>query len=57
MDDTLEKAPRELKQYRSILDMLKGNTSDEDLKVLKGRWLDPLQDRVKELSLVNDHAN
>jgi hypothetical protein len=49
MDDPLEKAKREHKQYRSILEMLKGNTPDEALKDLAHPWLDPLGDKIRDL--------
>jgi hypothetical protein len=50
MDDPPEKAKRELKMYRSILEMLKGNTADHALKSLEHRWLDPLLDKIWDLS-------
>ncbi len=47
--DELACVRRELKQYRSILAMLKGNTDDRSLKRLEERWLLPLQERIEDL--------
>ncbi len=49
MDAPLEKAKIEIKQYRSILEMMKGNTPDEALEKLAHRWLDPLYEQIEQL--------
>ena len=45
-----ERAKRELKQYRSILDMLKGNTPVEGIRKLEHEWLTPIMERMNTSS-------
>ena len=54
MDDPLENAKRELKQWQSIVSMLGGNTDDKDLKALERRWLEPLREKIEELERLRE---
>jgi hypothetical protein len=49
MDDQLEIAGRELKQHRSILQMMKGNTPADAPRKLEIEWLASIRDRIKDL--------
>ena len=53
--EVLKKAKVELRMNLSLLEMLKGNTELEDIANLRERWVEPLEELIRELEGRTSH--
>jgi hypothetical protein len=53
MHTELEEARLRLKQVQSMLRMLEGNTSLEDIARLEREWLNPIASRLRDIEPLN----
>jgi hypothetical protein len=49
--EVLKQARVELRMNLSLLEMLRGNTSLEDLATLREEWVEPLQELIRQLQV------